>query len=150
MLNPEACTAPTAKSESRSAPGEGCRQSPASDQQCYFNYCKSVMAAKPSLAFLLLTGNLAGQWLCFQWKSVGFDCPGGHFPPGWIPVGRCSTILTSRVAGSARGGLQGGRVGFQLCMQYILCVPVAYPSFCPEDLVSLRQVVKAGKASGAD
>ena len=107
MLNPEACTAPTAKSESRSAPGEGCRQSPASDQQCYFNYCKSVMAAKPSLAFLLLTGNLAGQWLCFQWKSVGFDCPGGRFPPGWIPVGRCSTVLTSRVAGSARGGCKG-------------------------------------------
>lgn len=77
MLSPEARTAATAKS-----PGVplGKAADKASDQQCYFNYCKSVMAAKSSLAFLLLTGNLAGQWLCFKWKSVGFDSLRGALP----------------------------------------------------------------------
>lgn len=59
---------------------DGCRQSSAFDQQCYFNYCKSVMAAKCSLSFLLLTGNLAGQWLLSKWKSVDFEALRGTLP----------------------------------------------------------------------
>lgn len=58
----------------------GCRQSLASDQQSYFNYCKSIMVAKCSLSFLLLTGNLAGQWLLLKWKSVDFDVLRGTLP----------------------------------------------------------------------
>lgn len=38
------------------------------------------MAAKCSLSFLLSTGNLAGQWLLFKWKSVDFDALGGTLP----------------------------------------------------------------------
>lgn len=68
------------RAEEGSGVGDGCRQSPAFDQQCYFNYCKSVMAAKCSLSFLLLTGNLAGQWLLFKWKSVDFDALRGTLP----------------------------------------------------------------------
>lgn len=67
-----------------------------------------------------------------------------------MQVGLCSSVFTSRGAGGARGGMQVGLEGFQVCIQYILSGPVLTlpSSFCPEDLVSLGQVMKAGKASG--
>lgn len=53
------------------------------------------MAAKSSLGFLLLTGNLAGQWLCFKWKSVGFDSLRGALPSVVVTGGpmREQTVL---------------------------------------------------------
>lgn len=38
------------------------------------------MAAKCSLSFLLLIGNLAGQWLLFKWESVDSDALRGALP----------------------------------------------------------------------
>lgn len=100
--------------------GDGCRQSPAFDQQCYFNYCKSVMAAKCSLSFLLLTGNLAGQWLLFKWKSVDFDALRGTLPVKLVQVGQCGSVFPppgGSGGGSAEacwegGGAQVGLAGF--------------------------------------
>lgn len=104
------------------------------------------MAAKSSPAFLLLTGNLAGQWLCFKWKSVGFDSLRGALPAEVDTGGPSCTVFTSRGAGGAGGAL--GRVPVMYTIHPLHSV--ASPSFCPEDLVSLRQVVKAGKTSGTD
>lgn len=150
MLSPEARRGPNCKVRVQecSPTPQGCRQSRASDQQCYFNYCKSFMAAKSSLAFLLLTGNLAGQWLCFKWKSVGFDSLRGALPAEVDTGGPMRYWIYfpgSRGARETSGG--PGRVPL-LCTVHPLHSPS--PSFCPEDLVSLRQVVKAGKASGTD
>lgn len=68
------------------------------------------MAAKSSLGFLLLTGNLAGQWLCFKWKSVGFDSLRGALPSMVVTGGPMREHCAGRC-------MQVGGAGFQLCIR---------------------------------
>lgn len=57
------------------------------------------MAANSSFSSLLLTRKLAGQGLCFQWKSVCFGSPGelgGHRWAGALRVGTQRRDLETR------------------------------------------------------
>lgn len=76
------------------------------------------MAARPSLSFLLLTGNLAGQRLFFKWKSVDFDSLRGHVQPRWTQVGQRGSVFTFgrawKCAVKEGGGMSVDLVGFQV------------------------------------